>query len=319
MSEPTHPTHPSHPSQPMPPLTAIRAFEAAARHGSFTSAAAELGMTQAAISYQIRVLEERVGAPLFLRRARGVSLTPDGVRLAARAGEAMEILRQAFAEVRHASEETLVISVLAPFAAYILAPRLQRFQIAHPTLTTHIEVDQRLANLQAGEASVGIRAGEGRWPGLRADYLLPGDYTPLISPAFVARHGLPATPEALRDLPLIDADDEGWSGWFAAAGLASPAPVTGGRSTLGTQILTVQAALSGQGACLLNRIYFADMLASGALIQPFDILWRDRTALWLVYPEQRRNAPAIRAFRTWLLAEMRQIAPAGQPGQPKPL
>ena len=295
------------PLPPLPPLAAIRAFEAAARHGSFTRAAAELGMTQAAVSYQIKVLEDRVGMPLFSRRARGVTLTPDGAQLAERAGEALEILRQAFAEARHQSGETLVISVLATFAAHVLAPRLGRFQIDHPEVTTRVEVDHRLADLQAGEASVAIRSGQGKWSGLRADFLLRADYMPMISPAFVARYGTPETPASLRQLPLIDPDDPGWASWFAVAGVAAPPPERGGRNNLGTQILTAQAAMAGQGVSLLSPIFFREMLARGELIQPFDILCTETNSIWLVYPERRRNAPALRAFRDWLLSEMHSL------------
>lgn len=298
---------PSSVAQPLPPLPAIRAFEAAARHGSFTRAGEELGMTQAAVSYQIRQLEDRIGVPLFRRRARGVTLTADGARLADRAGEALEILRQAFAEARHQSDETLVISALATFAAHLLAPRLGHFQIAHPEVTTRVEVDHRLADLLAGEASVAIRAGLGAWPGLGADFLMPVRYTPMLSPAFVARHGLPAAPAALRDLPLVDPDDPGWAQWFAAAGVTAPNPVQGMRSNLGTQLLAAQAVIAGQGAGLLTPVYFRDQLARGELIQPFDILAADAISIWLVYPERRRNAPAVRAFRDWLLGEMRAL------------
>lgn len=296
---------------PLPPLAAIRAFEAAARHGSFTAAASELGMTQAAVSYQIKVLEDRVGLPLFRRKARGVELTAGGKRLADRTGEALEILREAFAEVRHASDDTLVISVLATFAAHILAPRLGHFQIAHPQVTTRVEVDHRLADLQTGEAAIAIRAGSGTWPGLQAHFLFHSEYAPMISPALIDRYGPPRTPADLLDLPLIDAEDEAWAGWFEAAGLTPPRPLTGGYSLLGTQLLTAQAALTGQGVCLLNPIYFRDMLARGDLIQPFDIIWRDRISNYLVYPERRRNAPAIRAFRDWMLAEVAGLVTSG--------
>jgi LysR family glycine cleavage system transcriptional activator len=304
---------PSSVPQPLPPLAAIRAFEAAARHQSFTRAGEELGMTQAAVSYQIRLLEDRVGVPLFRRRARGVTLTADGARLAERAGEALEILRQAFAEARHQGDETLVISALATFAAHLLAPRLGHFQIAHPEVTTRVEVDHRLADLLAGEASVAIRAGLGEWPGLRADFLMPVRYTPMLSPAFVARHGLPATPAALSDLPLVDPDDPGWAQWFATAGAMAPTSVKGARSYLGTQLLAAQAVIAGQGAGLLTPVYFLDQLARSELIQPFDILAEDAISIWLVYPERRRNAPAVRAFRDWLLGEMRSLGMRGGP------
>ncbi len=299
--------------QPLPPLAAIRAFEAAARHQSFTRAGQELGMTQAAVSYQIRQLEDRVGMPLFRRRPRGVVLTADGARLAERAGEALEILRQAFAEARHQGDETLVISALATFATHLLAPRLGHFQIAHPEITTRVEVDHRLADLLAGEASVAIRGGLGQWPGLRADLLMRDQYSPMLSPAFIARHGRPETPADVRDLPLIDPDDPGWAQWFAAAGVAAPEPARRARSYLGTQLLAAQAVLAGQGVGLLTPVYFLDQLARGELIQPFDILGVDAISIWLVYPERRRNAPAIRAFRAWLLDEMRRLGVGGAP------
>lgn len=306
--------------QALPPLAAIRAFEAAARHGSFTHAAAELGMTQAAVSYQIRVLEDRVQLPLFRRNARGVTLTADGARLAERASEALELLRQAFAEARRSSDETLVISSLTTFAAHVLAPRLGQFQINHPWITTRVEVDQRLVDLQAGEASVAIRYGLGKWPGLQADFLVRTAFTPMIGRAFADRHGLPERPEDLQRLPLVDPDDNGWAPWFAAAGLAVPPSATGARSPmLSTEILSLQAVLAGQGAGLLTPFYFRDMVARGDLIQPFDIAVEDRGSIWLCYPERRRNAPAIRAFRDWLLAEMRAMVPAdGQDQGPAP-
>ncbi|MCY1127058.1 LysR substrate-binding domain-containing protein [Frigidibacter sp. RF13] len=291
----------------LPPLAAIRAFEAAARQGSFTAAGEELGMTQAAVSYQIKALEDRVGFALFRRRARGVELTPDGARLATRAEEALDILRQAFADARQAHDETLVISVLPTIAQQIIAPRLGAFQIAHPTIMTRVEVESRLVDLLAGEATVAIRAGLGKWPGLATHYLLPGDYAPMISPAFIARNGRPAAPADLLSMPLIDADDEGWAGWFRAAGVAPPCCRSGGRTLFGTQALTAQAAIAGHGACLLNPYLFRAELARGDLIQPFATVWREAFSMYLVYPERRRNAPAIRAFRDWVLAEFQAI------------
>lgn len=300
-------TAPARPA--LPPLAAIRAFEAAARQGSFTAAGAELGMTQAAVSYQIKVLEDRTGLPLFRRKARGVTLTADGARLAERAGEAFEILRQAFAEMQRARDETLVISVLPTMAQQVLAPRLGSFQIAHPAITTRVEVESRVVDLVAGEATVAIRAGRGGWPGLAAHLLLPGSYAPMISPAFVARYGRPERPADLLVLPRIDEADEGWAGWFRAAGVDPPGTEARGGTLFGTQSLTARAAIAGHGACLLNPRLFRDELARGDLIQPFDTLWTEEFSMYLVYPERRRNVPAIRAFRDWILAEMQEAGP----------
>ncbi|MGO4834913.1 LysR family transcriptional regulator, partial [Rhizobiaceae sp. 2RAB30] len=124
---------------PLPPLAAIRAFEAAARHGSFTKAAEELGMTQAAVSYQIKLLEDRVGAPLFLRRPRQVSLTETGKRLAPAVSEAFELLSAAYQTARHGAQGTLVINTVQTFAAQWLAQHMGEFQIAHPALAVRLE------------------------------------------------------------------------------------------------------------------------------------------------------------------------------------
>jgi LysR family glycine cleavage system transcriptional activator len=302
---------------PLPPLAAIRAFEAAARHGSFTGAGAELGMTQAAVSYQIRLLEERVGAPLFRRRARGVVLTAEGQRLAEPAGEAMAILREAFAEARRDAGETLVISVLATFATHVLAPGLGRFQIAHPAITTRVEIDHRMADLLAGEATVAIRSGQGVWPGLRADHLMRATYTPMVSRAFLERHGPLRSPEDLLSVPRLDADDPDWALWFRAAGVTPPPAAARRASSLGMQVLDAQAVMAGHGAGILTPVYFRDALRRGDLIQPFDIVAEGMLSIWLVYPERRRNAPAIRAFRTWLLEEMRALGARPEEGPAK--
>lgn len=291
-------------AKPLPPLAAIRAFEASARHGSFTRAGAELGLTQAAVSYQIKMLEDRVGLPLFRRGARGVTLTEDGARLAERAAEALGILREAFAEARNTRDQTLVISVLPTVAQQLLAPRLGAFQIDNPTITTRVEVEDRLANLVAGEATVAIRMGRGEWPGTVSHYLMPGIYTPMISPSFIARFGRPLHPADLLALPTIDPEDPGWTSWFKVAGVAPPKGPTRPGTLFGVQAFTAQAAIAGHGVSLLNPGLFRAEIARGDLIQPFDIIEHEDFAIWLVYAERRRNLPAIRAFRDWLLAEM---------------
>lgn len=297
----------------LPPLAAIRAFEAAARHGSFTRAGEELGMTQAAVSYQIRILEDRIGVPLFRRRARGVNLTPEGARLAARAGEALDILRDAFAEARQSGDEVLVISVTPTFAAHLLAPRLGRFQIAHPDILTRVEVESRNADLLAGEATVAIRVGTGDWPGLRAERLMDAAVTPMASRGFLALHGPIASAEALARLPLVDPTDPDWAGWFAEAGVAPPLAAAPSGSSFGTQLLQVQAVLADQGVGLLSPHYFHDALVRGDLVRPFETELGCELAVWLVYPERRRNAPAVRAFRGWLLEEMAAVTAPAQP------
>ena len=296
---------------PLPPLTAVRAFEAAARYGSFTRAAEELGMTQAAVSYQIKQLEDRAGVPLFRRQPRGVQLTPDGAQLAARAGEALEILRVAFAELRQTTEDTLVISVIAALAASVLGPRLWQFQAENPDIATRIDINQKQVNLEAGEASVAIRIGDGNWDGMRADHLMRPEITPMISPAYIDRHGPLTCLEDLLTAPRVVAGHPAWDRWYKAAGLTPPCTKNQHDKTMGSQIFEVQAAKAGQGVTLLTPTYYRQELASGELIQPFDIVVESGRPVWLVYAERRRNSPAIRAFRKWLLAEMQILVVAG--------
>lgn len=295
--------------RPLPPLSAIRAFDASARRGSFSLAAEDLGMTQAAVSYQIKQLEDRVGAPLFQRHARGVRLTETGRTLAAKTGEAMEILREGFAEARCDASETLTISALATFATKILAPRLVEFMRANPDIDARIEVEHGLADIAGGEATVGIRGGTPPWPGLRWDFLMHTEYTPVLSPCLMDRFGPIETPSDLLKFPFVEPADPSWEGWFRAAGLPTDSLPAPRPCTYGSQLLEAQAAIAGQGVCLMSPIYIGEAVDRGKLVRPFDIVSRDAIDIWLVYPEQRRNSRAIRAFRSWLLAEMARLNP----------
>jgi LysR family transcriptional regulator, glycine cleavage system transcriptional activator len=287
----------------LPPLAAIRAFEAALRHLSFTKAARELGMTQAAVSYQIKLLEERVGAPLFLRLPRSLALSEAGQRLAPATSEAFEILRTAYAETRSSAQGTLVISTVQTFASYWLARHLGAFQLAHPSLAVRLDSSSTIADFAREEVDVAIRSGNGSWPGLATHLLLHAEFTPLLSPALLARHGGLASPADLQRLPLLDRNDVWWRHWFTAAGVPDAVPEAGPDIRLGTQYLDASAAIAGQGVALLTPAFFKAELAAGMLVQPFDLVCRDGHAIWLVYPEARRNAPKIRIFRDWLLAE----------------
>src|SRR5689334_20848898 len=154
------------PATSLPPLAAVRVFEATARHLSFTRAAAELGMTQAAVSYQIKLLEERIGVPLFLRRPRQVALTEAGQRFAPQVTEAFALLADAYAAVRGIAEGTLVISTIQTFASNWLARHLGSFHLLHPSLAVRLETQSRMVDFAREEIDVGIRSGGGKWPGL---------------------------------------------------------------------------------------------------------------------------------------------------------
>ncbi|MDH6231187.1 LysR family glycine cleavage system transcriptional activator [Mesorhizobium soli] len=287
---------------PLPPLPAVRAFEAAARHGSFTKAAEELGMTQAAVSYQIKVLEERVGAPLFLRKPRQVTLTEVGQRLAPAFTEAFSLIGEAYAQARSGAEGVLCVSTILTFASSWLARNLGAFQVQHPSLAVRVDTSSRLIDFAREDVDVAIRSGSGDWPGLARHFLFKTEFSPMLSPKLAASIGGLKEPADLLRLPILDPGDPWWREWFAAVGVPTDALAARPRSSMGAQAYEANAAMAGHGVAILTAAMFPNELADGRLIQPFDLVANDGNSYWLVYPEARRNVPKIRAFRDWLLA-----------------
>lgn len=287
----------------LPPLAAIRVFEAVARRLSFTRAAEELGMTQAAVSYQIKLLEERLGAPLFLRRPREIVLTEAGERLAPKTTEAFDLLRETFARFAEPGVETLTVNTMHTFAVQWLAPRLGAFQLSHPTLAVRLETTNRVVDFAREEVDVVVRAGMGKWPGLAATKLLDVVFTPMLSPKLAATIGGVREHADIVKLPLIDPSDPWWVSWLTAHDL--PVDVLDKQVALAmsSQSVDASAAMAGLGVALLTPAYYRQDLADGRLIQPFDEVMHEPSAYWLAYPESRRNVPKIKAFRDWILAE----------------
>jgi LysR family glycine cleavage system transcriptional activator len=289
---------------PLPPLQAIRVFEAVARHLSFTKAAQELGMTQAAASYQIKLLEERIGAPLFLRRPKQIELTEPGQRLAPAVSEAFAILGQAYAAARGGADGLLCVTTVLTFASNWLAQHLGSFQLAHPALAVRLDTSSRLTDFAREDVDLAIRSGDGKWPGLEAHKLLDADFTPMLSPKLAASIGGVKEPADLLRLPILDPGDIWWSQWFEAAGVTGHDLAKRPGSSMGAQAYEANAAMAGHGVAILTRALFKNEIADGRLIQPFDLVGDDGHAYWLVYPTARRNVPKIRAFRDWILAEI---------------
>ncbi|MBV2184181.1 MAG: LysR family transcriptional regulator [Rhizobium sp.] len=286
------------------PLNALRVFEAAARHMSFTRAGEELGMTQTAVSYQIKLLEENIGEPLFLRRPRQIALTDTGARLAPKVGDAFRALQEAVTGARRASDETLNLHCTATFAARWLARHLGSFQLENPTIAVRLDTSHTLIDFARTEADLAIRWGKGDWPGLRRHFLMRGHFTPMLSPALAESIGGIHKPEDLLKLSIIGPRDPWWQIWFSAAGISEVDLAGRTSSKLGAQAFEAAAAIAGQGVAILTPEFYADDVALGRLYQPFDILGEDGGHYWLVYPEARRNAPKIRAFREFLRKTM---------------
>ncbi len=301
-------------SDHLPPLSAIRAFEAAARHLSFTRAADELGMTQAAVSYQIKLLEERVGGPLFLRRPREVVLTEAGQKLAPRLRDAFDILREAFSALAEQSEGTLTINTMHTFAANWLAPRLGSFALAHPNIAVRLETTTRVVDFAREEVDVVVRAGQGVWPGLIATKVLDVRFTPMLSPKLAAEIGGIHEAADVLKAPLLDPKDDWWIMWFKANGLPLSELEKQTGPSLSMQSLNGEAAMAGMGVALLTPEYYTRELADGRLVMPLDRVIDENSGYWLAYPENRRNVPKIRAFRDWIMEQVKSGAGPG-PGR----
>ena len=286
----------------MPPLAAVRAFEAAARHQNFTNAAAELNMTQAAVSYQVKLLEERVGTALFHRERGRVLLTEAGRAVAEDVTRAFELIDGAFGRLRRDRGSTLTISTTQTFANTWLAWHLGGFQLAHPGVAVRMDADGTMIDFASHEADVAIRSGHGDWPGLRADLLLRVEFTPMCSPAFLARHGGTLTPGDLLNLPLIGSDDPWWPYWLNEAGVAVEGTPGLGGIRLDSQASEGHAAMAGQGVAMLTPFFWKNDLAEGRLVRPFEQVSTRGYGYWLVAPETRRHLPKVRRFRDWLLA-----------------
>lgn len=289
----------------LPPLAAIRVFEAAARHLSFTRAAAELGMTQAAVSYQIKLLEERLGAPLFLRRPRALALTEAGQWLAPRTSEAFDLLRDAYGRFGRQERTTLTVNTMHTFAAQWLSPRLGKFQLQHPQIAVRMETTTRLVDFAREEVDVVVRAGKGKWEGLTSLKLVDVRFTPMLSPELAASIGGLRTPADLLKVPLLDPMDPWWDRWFAVHRLPLDALKRENAPTILLQSITASAAMAGGGAALLIPEFFELEIAAGRLVAPYETLSEDGNAYWLAFPEGRRNVPKIKAFRDWIATEIR--------------
>lgn len=299
----------------LPPLAAVRVFEAAARHLNFTAAAAELGMTQAAVSYQVKLLEERLGVALFRRDGRGVKLSPAGEIAAPQIARAFDAIDAAFSRVRSENDAMLTVSTTHTFANTWLAWRLGGFQMASPGMGVRLATGDQITDFARDDVDVAIRAGIGPWPGLERHALFPIDFTPMCSPGFLARHGGRIAPADLLTLPVISPHDIWWPHWLKEAGVAVDEDVIRPGVRLDSQAHEGHAAMAGQGVALLTPFLWRNDLAEGRLVRLSDLVSTRGYAYWLVYPEERRTVPKIKRFREWLIEEIGRDRAAGASGR----
>jgi len=280
------------------PLNALRAFEVSARHLSFTRAAAELNVTQNAVSAQVKNLEQRLHVPLFRRLPRGLALTDEGTALLPLLSDSFErigaVLEQ-FEAGRH--REVLTVAVVGTFAVGWLMPRLAGFTRGHPFVDLRLLTHNNRVDLAAEGLDYAIRFGDGAWHGTDAEPLLEAALSPVCAPAIAQRLRSPA--QLAHETLLRSYRVDEWPRWFAAAGHALPlqrGPV------FDSSITMAAAAVQGAGVALLPPAMFGDELRSERLVQPFE-LGVSLGRYWLTRLKSRAVTKAMTGFRTWLMRE----------------
>ena len=297
----------------LPPLNALRAFEAAGRHLSFSKAAAELNVTPAAISQQVRALEDHLGMPLFRRLNRALLLTDAGQLGLPAVSEGFERLADAVDAIKGSEDSNaLAVSVSPSVAAKWLMPRLDRFYREHPEVDLRIDATSTVADFGADGIDVAIRYGPGEYPGMRVDILMAEEVFPVCSPALLEGDAPLREVSDLARFPLLHlawvSQDESWPDWrmwLAAAGYPEIDTTRGPRFVQFG--MAVEAAIKGMGVALGSTAVVADDLASGRLVKPFDLTLAPPFKYYLVCPERTADRPIIAAFRDWILRE------AGEP------
>ena len=286
----------------LPPLKTLRAFEAAARLGSFTAAARELSLTQGAISYQVRRLEASLELALFQRKVRQVTLTSAGQSLYR---TTHRLFRELEDEVHNIAPRQqplrLTVSVSTFFVTRWLSQRLGYFLNDQPGLTMSLQHSVNDPEFSVEDVDLAIRWGKGDWPGVKPHKLLSLDFFPVCSPAFMHNDKPLSDIRNLRYYALLhDANYECWRDWLLLAGVDD---VDARRGTVidDTNVL-IQAAMDGQGIALGSTTFVEDLLESGRLVKPFDVTLVNEFAYYVVYPESHMKNPAVRAFKDWLLS-----------------
>lgn len=278
-------------------LNALRAFEASARHLSFTKAADELCVTQAAISHQVKALEERVGVALFRRTPKGLVLTDEGMALAPTLTESFERMWRLLERFDGGRmREVLTVSVVGTFAVGWLLARMADFGAQHDDVDLRVLTNNNKVDLAGESLDYAIRFGDGAWHGVEADKIMDAPFSPLCAPATAAKL---RTPADLAELPLLRSyRPQDWPTWLRAADAEA---IDARGPMFDSSWVMVQAAMQGDGVALAPPNMFAREIADGRLVQPF-ALEVDLGAYWLARLMTKPVTPGMAAFREWLLA-----------------
>lgn len=296
----------------LPPLSWLRAFEATARHLSFTRAAEELNVTPSALSHHVRQLEAHLGSAVFVRKSREIALTEIGARLLPFMSDGFEKLAEGFAQLDpDTPDNVLVVSTGPAFAAKWLAPRISRFVDRHPDIEIRIAASLKLVDFAAAQVDAGIRFGAGNYPDVEVEWLADDLLTPMVSPELVP-DDRPFDADDLRKLPLLHDDSlesfpgvGEWSEWLKAAGITGIDAKRGPRFSHADHAL--DAAADGAGAVLSRVVLAGRDLARGRLVAPFELRLPLGLSFYFVCPPTARGRPKVEAFRDWLFDEMQDM------------
>jgi LysR family transcriptional regulator, glycine cleavage system transcriptional activator len=286
----------------LPSLNALKAFEAAARHESFSDAAVELFVTHAAISRHIRDLEESLGTELFTRTGRGVELTEAGTRFGERLTPLFDQIAEASREAAAVgAARTLRVSVEPAFASRWLVGRLAKFNELHPDIELTIDSTNRLVDFYVDDVDIGVRYGNGVWDGVDAAKLSDVVIFPVCEPKLIADDPK-LTPEGLGEYTLLHENrKQWWADWLAAAGVKAEMDW---RGTIFQNHLAIEAAEAGAGFALGDQILCTDALVEGWLVKPFATDMKDHGAYFIVRKKGSKETAVVKAFREWLLSEL---------------
>jgi LysR family glycine cleavage system transcriptional activator len=294
----------------LPPLNPLRVFESAARHLNFTSAAAELHITQGAVSHQIKALEHWLGFALFERGARRPRLTRGGEIYAASLGTAFaQIVRATQELVSTGAKQVLTVRGHTTLFVRWLIPLLPAFQSDHPSINVRLASGVEGVDFKRDDADVGIAYGDGPWEGLRNDLLFSDELTPVMAPELAARLPSPCTTASLLELPLLHSNrrPRHWPDWIQAAGAARGLAV--GDMYYEDLSVIYQCATEGLGVALGQLRYLEKDLAEDRLIAPHPLILRRSRGYHLLCPEARADDEKIACFRNWLLTRAAPTAP----------
>ncbi len=285
----------------LPPLNSLKCFEAAGRLLSFTRAGKELNVTQAAVSHQIKVIEEDLGVSLFIRYPRRLALTEQGKALLPEVMEAFDKVSSAVAALSKVQTSNTISVRLAPsFAAKWLSPRLKYFWLQYPEIDLCLYHAHPAVDFDREEIDIAVTYGKGDWPGVVADPLLSLDFFPVCPPSFMDNDKPLTQLDNLRYYTLLhDANFECWNDWLKLAGVED---INANKGTIidDTNVL-IQATVDGQGVALGSMTFVGDLLESGRLVRPFDISLNNDFAYYVVCPSAHLKNPAVKAFKDWLL------------------